>query len=276
VTSCFSLDSSFHFAASLKIMAVALQCLSRAAGRQHALSGSPRVLGAITPKTPAFSPCAGGPAFFSPLPASTRSFGTGLMQATPASSPVDVAWFQSGGKSPAWYLRQAAASAAAQKEMAEAARPCAEAAHRFFLARGSLARDIPSATDKLPRLLGAQGPRTSSSLAARDAPALPVLLGRSTARQAPAACGLEAEFDPMAAAQEARQAFLARQRRIDSRGTVVSFEEDTLPVLLGRTAGSAAPMPPSDLAVGAAVAARKAFLARQQRIESRGIDQVVP
>lgn len=239
-------------------LAVALQCLSRAAGRQHAVSASPRILGAVTPKTPALSPCASGPAFFSPLPASSRSFGTGLMQATPASSPVD-----------AWYLRQAAASAASQQERAEAARPCAEAAHRFFLARGSLARDIPSATDELPRLLGAQGPRTSSSLAATDTQALPVLLGRSTARQAPVACGLEAAFDPLAAAQEAKKAFLARQGRIDSRGTVASFEEDTLPVLLGRI-GSAASLPPSDLAVGAAVAARKAFLARQQRIESRG------
>jgi len=260
-------------------MAVALQCLSRAAGRQHALSASPRVLGAVTPKTPAMSPSAGGPAFFSPVPTSMRSFGTGLLQATPASSPVEAAWFQSGGKSPAWYLHQAAASAAAQQEMAEAARPCAEAAHRFFLARGSRARalDIPPGTDALPRLLGTQRPRSSSSLAAQDPQELPVLLGRTAARRAPETTDFEPAFDSRTAAHEARKAFLARQRRIESRGTAVAFEEeeDTLPVLLGRT-GPAAPLPPSDMAVGAAVAARKAFLARQQRIERRGIDMVVP
>jgi len=235
------------------------------------------VLGAVTPKTPAMSPSAGGPAFFSPVPTGTRSFGAGLLQATPASSPVEAAWFQSGGKSPAWYLRQAAASAAAQQEMAEAARPCAEAAHRFFLARGSRARalDIPPATDELPRLLGTQRPRSSSSVAAQEPQALPVLLGRTAARRAPETTDFEPPFDPLTAAQEARKAFLARQRRIESRGTAVAFEEDTLPVLLGRT-GPAAPLPPSDMAVGAAVAARKAFLARQQRIESRGLDQVVP
>lgn len=190
-------------------MALTLQCLSRAACRQQ-VAASPRVLGVVTPKTPALSPCVGGPAFFSPL--STAAF---------SPSPSEGIWQRAaiGGRSP--FLCQARSVAVAQQEAVETSRLCAEAARQHFLARGSHSRQSAVFVDgPMPILLGRQGSKRSKT-DVPSAEALPVLLGRVKAPPAPEpakVCAGESEFDPIRAAHTARDAFLARQKRIDGRG----------------------------------------------------------
>lgn len=209
-------------------MALTLQCLSRAACRQQVLAASPRVLGAATPKTPAMSPSVVSAARFSPFSAAAVSFGD-LETATPkaldtVAGPTfgDSFWHRTvaGPASPATFLRQAKASAAAQQELARAARPCAEAALQHFLARRCHASAPIKITSDTPSLLGGHGAKMSAA-AANTNIALPTLLGRRTSEPAsePAAVGKpELKFDAFSAAHQAREAFLARQQRIGSRG----------------------------------------------------------
>lgn len=210
-------------------MALTLQCLSRAACRQQVLAASPRVLGAVTPKTPAISPSVVSAARFSPFSAAAVSFGD-LETATPkaldtVTGPTfgDSLWHRTvaGPASPATFLRQAKASAAAQQELARAARPCAEAALQHFLARRSHASAPIKNTSGTPSLFGGHGARTMSAAAANTNTALPTLLGRRTSEPAsepPAVGKPELEFDAFSAARQAREVFFARQQRIGSRG----------------------------------------------------------
>jgi len=209
-------------------MALTLQGLSRAACRQQLLAASPKVLRAFTPKTPAFSPSVGGAARFSPFSTAAVSFGD-LETATPKAletmtgSAFGGALWQrtsSGGASPACCLRQAKASAAAQQELAMAARQSAEAALRHFLARRRQAWPETVAMGNAQAVLEGQGPRTLLRRCPSTA-TLPTLLGRSKVdapSQPPTERAPEFEFDAVAAAHHAREAFLARQQRIGSRG----------------------------------------------------------
>merc|ERR1740123_260330 len=99
-------------------MALSLHGLSRTVGAVGA--ASPKVLGAITPKTPktpAFSPFARGTASVLPLTAAV-SFGD-LQPTTPKAL----------GRATPSFMRHARTSVAAQRDLAEAARPCAEVTH---------------------------------------------------------------------------------------------------------------------------------------------------
>jgi len=193
-------------------MALTLQGLSRAAGAIGA--ASPKVLGTVTPKTPktpAFSPLTRGVASCSPLSSAAVSFGD-LKAATPKAL----------GKTVPNFFSQARASAAAQQDLGNAARPYAEIAHQYFLARRSQAVAAAAIGNNAPTLLGGWGMKTSQadSVKASSAPALPVLLGSSepSAPHPPmTAKSVRFEFDPMHAAREARSSFLAKQQQHASR-----------------------------------------------------------
>lgn len=131
------------------------------------------------------------------------------------------------GGSPASLLRQAKESAAAQQEFAAAARPSAEAALHNFMARRSRISQAPAGSGSpggvglAPVLLGARGLATSSK--GHDVSStsnLPVLLGRRpemAVATPPVGKSVKFQFDPMDAAREARNTFLARRQRIESR-----------------------------------------------------------
>lgn len=195
-------------------MSLSLQCLSRAArqqGQQQLLAASPTMLGAAVSRTPGSSPLA-------PSLASRSPFGH-LGGLTPKEVTV------SGN--PASLLGQARAAAAAQQELAAAARPCAEAALQHFLHRRGL-RGCSATENRAsetsagavgPVLLGRQHLQVPARASTTPAPQLPVLLGRTRTHMAlarpedaPAAC------DAMQAARHARDAYLTRQQQRASRG----------------------------------------------------------
>jgi len=189
-------------------MALRLQGLSRAAGAVGA--ASPKVLGAVTPKTPktpAFSPLARSVAR-SPLSSAAVTFGD-LKAATPKAL----------GKGVHSFLSQTRASTLAQQELAKAARSHAEVAQQYFLARQSRGRPAETLSSAAPTLLSGWGLRTNEADASRAEP-LPVLLGSS---QLPAphtsamARTVKFEFDPLQAARDARERHLARQQQRDGR-----------------------------------------------------------
>jgi len=191
-------------------MALTLQGLSRAAGAIGA--ASPKVLGAATPKTPktpAFSPLVRGIASCSPLSSAAVSFGDLKAAATPKAL----------GKTVPSFLSQARASVAAQQELVNAERPYAEIAHQYYLARRSQGSAAAAVGSNAPTLLGGLGLKTSQADSVK-ASSLPVLLGSSepSAPRPPAAAKtVRFEFDPMQAAREARESFLAKQQQRESR-----------------------------------------------------------
>merc|ERR1712129_548416 len=159
----------------------------------------------------AFSPLTRGVSSCSPLSSAAVSFGD-LKAATPKAL----------GKTVPNFFNQARASAAAQQDLGNAARPYAEIAHQYYLARRSQAAAAAALGNNAPTLLGGWGlkPSTADSVNTNFAPALPVLLGSSepSAPHPPmTAKSVRFEFDPLHAAREARSSFLAKQQQRDSR-----------------------------------------------------------
>jgi len=191
-------------------MALTLHGLNRAVGAVSA--ASPKVLGAITPKTPktpAFSPFARGAASVLPLPTEAFSFGD-LQTTTPKAL----------GRATPSFMRHAHVSAAAQRDLAEVARPYAEVAHKYHLARCNRDHPAAAATSNRPTLLGGRGFKAGDNVGSITSDPLPVLLGRSetSVSTPPTAKSVRFEFEPHQAARDARDMFMARQQQIKSRG----------------------------------------------------------
>jgi len=259
-------------------MALTLQGLSRAA-----CAASPRVLGAVTPRTPKtpvtpfFSPVARGAACFSPMPDAVASFGDlsafstpfGDLSAFSTPKPVSTA-------APSLF-QQARASMVAQQDLAEEARPLAESAHQYFLSRRSQGLSAIALSGAYPTLLrcGAKSTPVADSL--------PTLLGsKEPPAAAPVSMAMESEqANPLHAAQEAHKAFMARQQQREGRGLRVGGDE-VAPMLLGSSARAAPAARKGKTVkfefdpVHAANEARDLFLAKRGRMESRGVEVTVP
>jgi len=261
-------------------MAVTLKFLSRAPCKQQLLAGSPKVLSAVTPKTPARSPLAAcSPAFFSnyertPLrsfeDASALSFGT---------LPVSGA-----------FRRAAEASAAAQQDLASSARPFAESARQHFLAKKTLRFGETTCAESPSDLPGV---------------VLPTLLRQQDTAPAEASPPQDVTASARACAERAREHFLARQaqrsgvevakpsmlgsgmptllghRKVEAPQVVPSVQ---LPVLLGHGDVASAAVQSAELNVEAmqpdaralAQMAQQSFLSRQRHIAGRSAGLTVP
>jgi len=204
-------------------MAVTLKFLSRAPCKQQLLAGSPKVLSAVTPKTPARSPLAAcSPAFFSsyertPLrsfeDASALSFGT---------LPVSGA-----------FRRAAEASAAAQQDLASSARPFAESARQHFLAKKTLRFGETTCAESPSDLPGV---------------VLPTLLRQQDTAPAEASPPQDVTASARACAERAREHFLARQaQRSGVEATKPSSDMlgSGMPTLLGHRKAEAPQVMPS-------------------------------
>jgi len=256
-------------------MAVTLKFLSRAPCKQQLLAGSPKVLSAVTPKTPARSPLAAcSPAFFSSY------------ERTPLRSFEDTSALSFGTLPVSGAFRRAAeASAVAQQDLASSVRPSAESARQHFLARKTL---------RFGETTCAGSPGGLSGVG------LPTLLRQQGTSPAEAASLPDDTASARACAERAREHFLARQAqrsgaevaepgrgrlgsgmptllghgKVEAAGVMPSVQ---LPVLLGHGDTAAQPVQSAELNVEAtqtdaralAQLAQQSFLSRQQSIVGR-------
>jgi len=275
-------------------MAVTLKFLSRAPCKQQLLAASPKVLSAVTPKTPARSPLAAcSPAFFSNY------------EHTPMRSFEDTSALSFGTLPVSGAFRRAVeASVASQQDLAASARPSAESARQHFLARRTLrfgeaiCAESPDAlpSSGMPTLLRQQdaAPATGAKGCSEDAPQQD---NATSAREY---------------AERAREHFLARRAQRSGAGAekpsgyllgsamptllghrqaeaAVAMPSPQLPVLLGHSdaaAEAAAPAPvhraPARVegtqgdARALAEMAQQSFLLRRQSIAGRSAALQVP
>lgn len=268
-----------------------LKFLSRAPCKQQLLAASPKVLSAVTPKTPAKSPLAAcSPAFFSNY------------EHTPMRSLEDTSALSFGTLPVSGALRRAVeASVAAQQDLAASARPSAESAREHFLARRTLRFGEATCAESPDGFL----PGSSMPTLLRRVDATAAAQGRSqdTLEQDPATSA-------RASAERAREHFLARRARRSSDGaekppsdwlgmpTLLGHERAEaagarssaqLPVLLGHSdaaaeaaAAASAQHAPAhadgmqESARALAERAQQSFLMRQQILTSRSAAFQVP
>jgi len=262
--------------------------------QQQLLAASPKVLSAVTPKTPARSPLAAcSPAFFSNYEYTPKSMLEDTSTLSFGALPVSSA-----------YKRTVEASIAAQQGVAVSAHPSAESARQHFLARQTLR----------------SGEATSAEIAdGFPGSGLPTLLLQADTSCAKGSLGCSGEtpqqdFTSTAQmyAEHARKHFLAKRarrsavgserppsnsfgsgmptllghRRAETAGAVASTH---FPVLLGNTeavAEEAAPAPVHfafaqvdalrDDVHALAEKAQRSFLSRHRSIASRSAAVQVP
>jgi hypothetical protein len=279
-------------------MAVTLKFLSRAPCTQQLLAASPKVLSAVTPKTPAKSPLAAcSPAFFSSY------------ERTPVRSPVDTSVLGFGALPMAsgGALRRAVETS---QELAASVRPSAESARQHFLARRALRFGEATCAESQGGLLGSGLP---TLLRQQDA-AVPAAVADE---EVAATSQQELATSAREYAERAHEHFLARQarqsgarlpepasslqgskmptllghRHAESAAASSGTQVPVLPVLLGHSNLAAAEMsiPAAECGVAGhaemlqgdvvramAVAAQQSFLMRQQSIASRSATFQMP
>lgn len=179
-------------------------------------------------------------------------------------------------------FQQARASMLAQQDLVEEARPCAESAHQYFLARRSQGYSATALSGGYPTLLRCGAKATPA------ADPLPTLLGSKEPPAAPVSMPMASEpMDPVHAAQEAHKAFMARRQHREGRGLRVVGDAaplavDSLPVLLGSSVRAVPAARKGKTVkfefdpVQAANEARDLFWSKRSRIESRGAEVTVP
>jgi len=275
-------------------MAVSLKFLSRAPCKQQLLAASPKVLSAVTPKTPARSPLAAcSPSFF------------GNYEHTPKQIVEDASILSFGALPISSAFRHTAeAPVATRQGLAVSARPFAENARQHFLAKQTL--------------------RSSEAASAGNSDGIPGLGLPTLLRQADAACAngtlggsedapqQDTLITARTYAERAHEHFLAKQarrsklgserlwsnsfgsgmptllghQRAEKAGAVASAH---FPVLLGHTGVVAEVAAPAAVtpalthvdvlqgdAQALAEAAQQSFLSRHRKIASRSAAAQVP
>mmetsp|Transcript_47037 Transcript_47037/g.118487 ORF Transcript_47037/g.118487 Transcript_47037/m.118487 type:complete len:273 (-) Transcript_47037:101-919(-) len=213
-------------------MAVSLKFLSRAPCKQQLLAASPKVLSAVTPKTPARSPLAAcSPAFF------------GNYEHTPMRSLEDTSALGFGTLPVSGAFRRAVeASVAAQQDLVASARPSAESARQHFLARRTLCLGEATCAESPGGLLGS---------------GLPTLLRQHDAAQTTDAQDSRVDTPEQdlatsarAYAERAHEHFLARRAQKSGAGIEKPPSDLGMPTLLGhQRAKAAGAMPSANLPV---------------------------